>query len=124
MLIATAVLAGLAVLLHVYIWFLESFAWTTSARTVFGTTLAEAEATKELAFNQGFYNLFLAVTAGAGVIAWLAGSAPVGQALVLAGCGSMLAAALVLYLTSPGKRAAALKQGILPLAAVVLALLS
>ena len=57
------VLAALAAALHVYIWWLESMAWTTpAARKVFGTTQEEAEATKFLAFNQGYYNLFLAIT--------------------------------------------------------------
>ena len=50
------VLAALAAALHVYIWWLESMAWTTpAARKVFGTTPEEAEATKFLAFNQGYY---------------------------------------------------------------------
>lgn len=34
MFIAAAVFVALAVLLHVYIWYLESFAWTTKARAV------------------------------------------------------------------------------------------
>lgn len=43
----------------------------TSPRTraTFGIGAEEAEATKELAFNQGFYNLFLAVVAAAGIVA-------------------------------------------------------
>ncbi|HEY0217854.1 MAG TPA: DUF1304 domain-containing protein, partial [Cellulomonas sp.] len=56
------VLAALAALVHVYIFRLESLTWTSErTRAVFGTTEAEAEATRALAFNQGFYNLFLAV---------------------------------------------------------------
>ena len=42
-----------------------------------------------------------------------------GAALMLAGAGSMLAAAVVLFAGSPDKRPAALKQGVLPLLAVV-----
>lgn len=64
---AFAVTAALAAALHVFIFYLESFAWTTKARGVFGTSEQEAENTKEMAFNQGFYNLFLALIAFAGI---------------------------------------------------------
>lgn len=121
MLIAGFVVAVLAALLHVYIWWLESMAWTSgAARAVFGTTREEAEATKQMAFNQGFYNLFLAVLVFLGVALHVAGHESVGTTLVLAGVGSMLAAALVLLLSSPAHRQAAIKQGALPLVAVLL----
>jgi len=114
------VLAGVAAALHVYIFWLESLAWTTPrARATFGTTEQEAAATRELAFNQGFYNLFLAVVTAVGIVLVVAGTTGAGAALVLAGTGSMLAAALVLFLSSRDKRAAALKQGAVPLLAVV-----
>ncbi|MEV7972621.1 DUF1304 domain-containing protein [Cellulomonas sp. NPDC089187] len=113
--------AVLAALLHVYIWVLESVLWTTPrARRVFGTTPQEAASTREMALNQGFYNLFLAVVTLVGVVVWALDQRAVGSALVLAGTGSMLAAALVLAVTSPGKRRAAATQGAFPLLAVVL----
>ncbi|MBW0254527.1 MULTISPECIES: DUF1304 domain-containing protein [unclassified Cellulomonas] len=120
MIAAGLVLAALAALVHVYIFTLESFTWTSPrTRATFGTTPEGAEATKELAFNQGFYNLFLAVVAAAGVVATATGADAVGAALVLAGTGSMLAAALVLVLSSPDKARAAAVQGAFPLLAVV-----
>ncbi|MFF2454738.1 DUF1304 domain-containing protein [Isoptericola sp. NPDC058082] len=120
MVVAGLVLAGIAAALHVYIFWLESLAWTTPrARATFGTTEQGAAATRELAFNQGFYNLFLAVVTTVGIVLVAAGSTGAGAALVLAGTGSMLAAALVLFLSSPGKRAAAVKQGTVPLLAVL-----
>ncbi|WP_418275386.1 DUF1304 domain-containing protein [Isoptericola jiangsuensis] len=119
MIVVGLVLAGLAAVLHVYIFWLESVAWTTTARSVFGTTEQEAAATREMAFNQGFYNLFLAVVSAVGIVVHAAGSPDVGVALVLAGTGSMLAAALVLLLSSSDKRGAAVRQGTLPLLAVV-----
>ncbi|WP_183098032.1 DUF1304 domain-containing protein [Nocardioides pelophilus] len=120
MLTVGLVLAGLAAALHVYIFFMESLAWTRpSTRAVFGTSAEEAEATKELAFNQGFYNLFLAVLAGVGIALTVADAEDVGPALVLAGTGSMAAAAIVLLLSSPAHASAALKQGVVPLLAVV-----
>ena len=77
-------------------------------------------ATKELAFNQGFFNLFLAIVTAVGLIlGWfeLYGAA---LALVFAGTGSMLAAAFVLLVSSPAKARAAITQGIFPLLAIVL----
>ncbi len=96
MLIVALTIAGLAALLHVYIFVLESLTWTSPrTRAVFGTTAEEAETTKPLAFNQGFYNLFLAVVTAAGIVAFLMGHKGVGAALVFAGVGSMLAAARI-----------------------------
>jgi putative membrane protein len=119
------VFAGLAALLHVYIFVLESFAWTTArTRKVFGTTAEEAQTTKMLAFNQGFYNLFLAVVTAVGVAMILIGHRSVGAALVLAGVCSMLAAAIVLLASSPDKARAAVSQGAFPLIAAVLMALS
>ncbi|OZB84868.1 MAG: epimerase [Microbacterium sp. 14-71-5] len=121
LLILGSVFAGLAALIHVYIFVLESVRWThPSTRRVFGTTAEAAEVTRPLAFNQGFYNLFLAILAVIGIVIALAGSAGVGIALMLAGTGSMLAAALVLILSDRGKARAAAVQGLFPLIAVVL----
>ncbi|MGE0219732.1 DUF1304 domain-containing protein [Mycolicibacterium sp.] len=121
MLIAALVVAVLAALLHVYIFVMESLTWTSPrTRAVIGTTEEEAQTTKMLAFNQGFYNLFLAIVTAAGVIAVGTGATAVGVALVLAGVGSMLAAAVVLLAGAPHKARAAAIQGSLPLVAVVL----
>jgi putative membrane protein len=118
---AGLVFAVLAALLHVYIFVMESLTWTSPrTRATFGTTPEAAETTKELAFNQGFYNLFLAIVSAIGVAAVLMGAKAVGVALVFAGVGSMLAAALVLLLSSPDKARAAITQGTLPLIAIVL----
>lgn len=122
MLVASLLAATLAALIHVYIFVLESIRWTEpSTRKVFGIASAgEAETLKPMAFNQGFYNLFLAIVTAAGVFAVLAGSTAVGAALVFAGAGSMAAAGVVLLLSSPSKARAALKQLVPPLIAVVL----
>ena len=114
----------LAALLHVYIWVLESFRWTEPAtRKTFGTSAADAEVTKPLAYNQGFYNLFLAIITLAGVVAGGA-DGDVGTALVLAGTGSMLAAALVLVTHDRSMLRAALVQGTFPALAVLFVLLA
>lgn len=115
--------AGLAALLHIYIWVMESLTWTSPrTRATFGLTEEEALATKELAFNQGFYNLFLAIITIVGIV--IGGLGWVGLALIFAGVGSMLAAALVLLLSSPDKARAAVTQGIFPLIAIVLLVLA
>lgn len=119
MLLVGMIAAFLAAALHVFIFYIESFAWTTRALSVFGMDRESAEATKEMAFNQGFYNFFLAIEAFAGIAVYYLASRPVGLTLVLFGVGSMLAAALLLFVTSPDKRSAAIKQGFLPLLAVV-----
>ena len=116
-----SVFAGVAALIHVYIFVLESVRWThASPRRIFGPSAEDAEITRPLAFNQGFYNLFLAIVAVTGIVIATAGSDPVGIALMLAGTGSMLAAALVLILSDRSKARAATVQGLFPLVAVVL----
>lgn len=118
MLIIGMIAAFLAAALHVFIFYIESFAWTTRALSVFGMDRESAEATKEMAFNQGFYNFFLAIEAFVGIAVYYLVSSTVGLTLALFGVGSMLAAALLLFVTSPNKRSAAIKQGFLPLIAV------
>lgn len=124
MVTAGLVFAALAALLHVYIFVMESLTWTSPrTRATFGTTEAEAETTKLLAFNQGFYNLFLAVVTGVGIIAVALGHKGIGASLVFAGVGSMAAAAVVLVASDRGKARAAATQGTFPAIAIVLLLL-
>ena len=75
-----------------------------------------------MAYNQGFYNLFLAIITLVGV-ALLKQRARVGSALALAGTGSMLAAAIVLVTHDRSMVRAALIQGTLPALAVLFLLL-
>jgi putative membrane protein len=113
----------LAALLHVYIWVLESFRWThPSTRRTFGVSEADAEVLAPMAYNQGFYNLFLAIIALVGV-ALMRSEHWAGSALALAGTGSMLAAALVLVTHDRSMVRAALTQGTLPALAVLFLLL-
>ncbi len=121
MVVAALIAAGLAAALHVVVFAMESLLWTSPrVRAAFGTTEEQARLTRGLAFNQGFYNLFLAVVTAVGIVVHLRGSHEVGVALVIAGVGSMLAAATVLMMSDASKARAALTQGTLPLAALVL----
>ncbi|GAA1912421.1 DUF1304 domain-containing protein [Nocardioides hwasunensis] len=123
MTIIAVVLAALAALLHVYIWVLESYRWTEPAtRKTFGISEADAEITRPLAYNQGFYNLFLAIVTAVGLLL-LGGNHDVGTALALAGTASMLAAALVLVTHDRSKARAAVTQGLFPALAVVFLLI-
>lgn len=121
MIIAGLIFTALAALVHVYIFTMESLTWTSArTRAIFGMTVDEAETTKLLAFNQGFYNLFMAIVSGIGIPAVAMGDTAVGVALVFAGLGSMVAASVVLLLSAPDKARAALIQGTFPVIAIVL----
>lgn len=125
LLVISGVCAVLAGLVHVYIWFLESIIWTSPrARKVFGiASETEAAATRSLAFNQGFYNLFLAIGAILGVVLVLAGNTVTGWTLVVFSTASMLGAAVILVGSGRKYVNSAFKQGTLPLIALLFALL-
>lgn len=124
MLIAGFIFALLAALVHVFIFYLESFAWEGDrARALFGTTPESARLTKFNAYNQGFYNFFLAVLVFAGLVTLL-WSRTVGITLALAGVTPMLAAAIVLFVSSVPHRQAAIKQGSFPLLAMIFLVLA
>ena len=126
MLIVSLVAASLAALLHLYIFVMESFLWTTPrVRATFGVTSdAQAEHTRGLAFNQGFYNLFLAIGAVVGIVFWTVNGVgdAVGRTLLIFSLGSMLAAALVLVTSGAKYLRPASIQGTLPLIGLVLAI--
>jgi putative membrane protein len=125
LLVAASVFVVLAALVHVYIFVLESLTWTSAGtRKTFGiSSEAEAQTIKPMAFNQGFYNLFLAIEAALGVVL-LEVSQPVGLTLMIVGAGSMLLASLVLVSTGKRNRRSAFVQGITPLVGLVLVLLA
>ena len=126
MILASLIFALVAALLHVYIFTMESITWTKPAtwKRFSLTSQADAETTKPLAYNQGFYNLFLAVGALAGIVAIWAGAPQVGWTLVFSSCGSMLLAALVLAASGRKYLRAAVLQGTTPLLAVVLGIVA
>ena len=120
MLVAGLVLAGIAAAVHLYIFVLESLAWTGDrARATFGTTPEQARETRSMAFNQGFYNLFLAVEIAVGILVVAAGGTAVGATLVFVGAWSMVAAGLVLLLSDRSKTRPALIQLTPPLLGIV-----
>jgi len=120
------IFAGLAAALHVYIWTMESLTWKQPGTWKrFGLhSQAEAETTAPLAFNQGFYNLFLAIGAAVGIVCVARNCDTVGWTLIIFSCGCMLAAALVLVSTGKEFVRAAATQGLFPLVAVVLSVVA
>lgn len=126
--ILALVFAGLAALLHVYIFVLESVRWShPSVWRIFGIASQEvADTTKPMAYNQGFYNLFLAIGAGIGVVLWSVNGVGdvAGRTLLLFSLGSMLGAALVLTTSGRKYLRPAAAQGTLPLIGFVLAIVA
>ncbi len=57
---ASLLLLGVVAFIHLYILWLEMFAWTTKGPKVFGRSPEFMESTKVLGANQGLYNGFLA----------------------------------------------------------------
>ncbi len=119
MLTVALVFAGLAALVHVYIFWLEALAFDTVGRKAFGVGADDAAVMRPWAFNQGFYNLFLAIGTTVG-IAVEHSNRDAGTALVLFAVGSMLAAATVLFTSDPGKARGAVVQGTFPAICLVL----
>ena len=117
---------GIAAIIHVVIFRLESIGWSKPAVWKrFGMRSQEdADIVKPMAFNQGFYNLFLAVGIVVGVILLATDAALAGFGVALFATLSMVAAATVLVLSNPKLARAAVTQGALPLLAVLFFLLA
>jgi len=102
-------IALLPALMHVYIFWMETWGWgKASSVRAFGVQASDVETLRPWAFNQGWYNLFLA----AAVFGGLAWGGFGGTLLAVYGLGSMVAAALVLVLSSPSKARSAAIQGL------------
>jgi putative membrane protein len=121
MIILATVFVTLAAALHVGIFIMESVSWTRPAIWKrFGLASQEAaETTKPLAYNQGFYNLFLAGGAAVGLVLYWTTLREVGFGLVFFSATCMVLASVVLLTTGRSYVRAALIQGVLPLAGLV-----
>lgn len=116
MLVLMWLAALLAGAVHVLIFCMESLWWTTAkVYERFGQSREQAHVTKLFAFNQGFYNLFLAIGTFAGLALMLMGHPGSGLLLVSWNCLFMVGAALVLAASAPRMRRGALIQGAAPL---------
>ena len=114
-----AALVGAA--LHVLFFVLESVTFsqpTVAAR--FGlTTPEQIAAVRPMAFNQGFYNLFLAVGIVGGLVMAATDHAEAGHAIVLFACSCMVGAGVVLLATNRRFARSAAIQAVPPLVAIL-----
>ena len=122
LLILGSVLVGIAAALHVLFFYFESVVWTRPATWKrFGVRSQEdAETTKPMAYNQGWYNLFLSIGVFTGIVLIIVGNVTVGATLALFGALSMVAASLVLVTSNPRLARSALIQGGAPLLGSIL----
>jgi putative membrane protein len=113
--------ALLAAAVHVFIFILESVRFTEPAtyRRFFVQSQRDAELLRPIFFNQGFYNLFLAIGAAGGILVLHLGYPEAGRALVLFACGSMALAGLILMFTDRRFVRAGLLQAVPPIVALV-----
>ena len=113
--------ALLAAAIHVWFFILESvlFARPTVAARFGLRTPEQIAAVRPMAFNQGFYNLFLAVGIAAGIAQIAGGAVVAGRSIVLFACLCMVWAGIVLFVTSRRFLQAALVQLVPPLIAIV-----
>jgi putative membrane protein len=112
--------ALLAAAIHVLFFVLESVRFTQpeTYRRFFVESQADAELLRPIFFNQGFYNLFLAIGAVAGVVAVNTGHVEAGRVLILFACGSMALAGIVLMASDRRFMRSGLVQAIPPLVAI------
>ena len=117
--------ALVAAAFHVLFFVLESVTFSQpSVAARFGlTTPDQIAAVRPMAFNQGFYNLFLAIGIAGGLALVAAGSVEAGRAVVLFACACMVGAGLVLLSTNRRFARSAAIQAVPPLVAIVAALL-
>lgn len=110
---AAVVLASVAALLHVVFFALESLLWGREpVWRLFGVRSADdAKAQEGVFFNQGFYNLFLAVGAAVGAVMVARGDSAV---LFVYACAFMVAAGLVLLVRFPSLWRGAVAQAVPP----------
>ncbi len=117
---ASLILMVLAGILHVGFFVLESLLWKRPAvHRVYGMrSIEDAETVSFALFNQGFYNLFLALGTFVGVVV----SARDDGDLLVIFCGLfMVGAALVLVASNRRLWRGALVQGALPAVALLIA---
>lgn len=95
-------------LLHIAFFIFESFLWgKPHINKRFGVSAEQAAASKLMAFNQGFYNLFLAIGVFIGLYLISQKEIMLAGAMVSFSGASMVGAGLVLFFSAPHLRRAA-----------------
>ena len=119
------IFAIIAVLFHVMAFAMESLLFHREKVQVLFLGRPEPSATVRLwAFNQGFYNLFLAAGPVAGLVAYHSGHPGAGRALVIYGCAFMAACGVVLFASDRRMWRGMIGQSGPPLVALIATLIS
>lgn len=115
------IFSAVAGLIHIAIFFLESIYWgSASVNKIFRLDKELALANKEFAFNQGFYNIFLALQIFLGFYFWYLDKVQISTSLINYACLSMFGASLVLmYSNKKFIRAASIQGGPPALALII-----
>lgn len=110
----------ISAIFHAYVFILESVTWRNPKTwKAFGLSSQEhAEIIRPMAFNQGFYNLFLALGAGVG-LAMLGVNSTIAFTLMLFASSCMIGAGMVLFFSVKTSRPAAIIQAGPPLLGVL-----
>lgn len=126
LLIVGAFFVGVASLVHVFIFVLESLLWSRpSTWRRFGVhSQEESDTIRAMAYNQGFYNGFLALGGVAALVLLAVGMQSSGVVLAIFVLLCMLLAALVLITSNPRLARAAATQGLAPLIGLIFLVLS
>ena len=122
-----AVVAALvAAAIHLWFFVLESVQFTQpKVYARFGLHSAEdAAIVRPMAFNQGFYNLFLAIGILVGLALVAAGQVDAGRAIVLFACATMVGAGVVLLASNRRFLIGASIQALPPLVVLVVTLIA
>ena len=104
---------ALSALFHIYVFYLESVAWTKPKtwKTFRIPSQEHAEIIRPMALNQGFYNLFLALGIVIGLVL-LPTHSTIGYTLMISAASSIVGAGLVLLASVKGSaRSAAMQAG-------------
>lgn len=126
MALLATVFIGITALLHVYIFIMESIQWRQPAIWKrFGVaSQADADTMAVMAYNQGFYNLFLAIGAALGLILYWTSAHQAGLALAAFTSASIVFAAIVLLTSGKRRLRPALIQGLPALLGLVFLVLA
>ena len=126
MAIIGSILIAAAAVVHLGIFGMESVMWSSPKvwRRFGVASQRDADVVRPMAYNQGFYNLFLAGGAAVGLVLYWTTLRDVGFGLVFFSATCMVLAAVVLLTTGRIYVRAALIQGVLPLAGLVFFMLA
>ncbi|MGO4594626.1 DUF1304 domain-containing protein [Leifsonia sp. 2TAF2] len=122
MAIIGSVLIAAAAIIHVVFFAMESVLWSSPGvwRRFGVASQRDADVVRPMAYNQGFYNLFLAGGSVVGLLLYWTTLRQVGFGLIFF-CGvCMVLASLVLLTTGRRLWGAALLQGAVPLVGLIL----